>query len=199
MNTFLDALRECIGWNYNHTQPFLYRFPRCRSNLEDGAASPLRLFTADRRVWPRSHVFFAVRYFFASFSLLTAPGKCQPLLFLPEVLTSMNYSAMRHENLAIPVVFHDPLGTFASRNLIDTTKQFHRVTRLYGVQPVSGCCGRIEGFQKIPRGGSRGALTRIFPAVSPGRGGVVRGRLLGPVRRVNFFDPAARGLAADSI
>jgi hypothetical protein len=53
--------------------------------------------------------------------------------------------------------------------------------------------------QKIPRGGSRGALTRIFPAVSPGRGGVVRGRLLGPVRRVNFFDPAARGLAADSI
>ena len=111
----------------------------------------------------------------------------------------MNYSAVRHGNLAIPVVFHDPLDTFASRNLIDTTKQFHQVTRLYGVQPVSGCCGPIEGFQKIPRGGSRGALTRIFPAVSPGRGGVVRGRLLGPVRRVNFFDPAARGLAADSI
>ncbi len=59
--------------------------------------------------------------------------------------------------------------------------------------------GESKAFKKIPRGGSRGALTRIFPAVSPGRGGVVRGRLLGPVRRVNFFDPAARGLAADSI
>ena len=32
-------------------------------------------------------------------------------------------------------------------------------------------------YQK-PRGGSRGAVTRIFPAVSPGRGGVVRGNLL---------------------
>src|SRR6266481_7326563 len=29
-----------------------------------------------------------------------------------------------------------------------------------------------------PRGGSRGAVTRVFPAVSPGRGGVVRGNLL---------------------
>jgi hypothetical protein len=160
---------------------------------------PLRLFSADRRCWARSPAFFAVRYFFASFSLLThqeSDRHCSPF---PEVLTSMNYSAVRRENRAIHVVFRDPLDTFASRNLIDTTKQFHQVTRLYGVQPVSGCCGPIEGFQKIPRGGSRGALTRIFPAVSPGRGGVVRGRLLGPVRRVNFFDPAARGLAADSI
>jgi len=117
----------------------------------------------------------------------------------PEILTSMNYSAILHQNLLNRAVFHDALDTFASRHLIDATKQLHRVTRLYGVQPVSGCCGRIEELQKIPRGGSRGALTRIFPAVSPGRGGVVRGRLLGPVRRVNFFDPAARGLAADSI
>jgi hypothetical protein len=57
---------------------------------------------------------------------------------------------VRRENRAIPVVFHDPLDTFASRNLIDTTKQFHQVTRLYGVQPVSGCCGPIEGFKKYP-------------------------------------------------
>jgi hypothetical protein len=26
MNTFLDALRECIGWNYNHAQPFFPLF-----------------------------------------------------------------------------------------------------------------------------------------------------------------------------
>src|SRR6266852_7088796 len=31
-----------------------------------------------------------------------------------------------------------------------------------------------------PRGGSRGAVTRVFPAVSPGRGGVVGGNLLVP-------------------
>jgi len=178
--------------------PYFSCFPCRRSNLEDDAASPLRLllqiaaFGRDLQFSSRSDIFSPV-------PLLTAPGKCRHCYPLPEVLTSMNYSAMRHENLAIPIIFHDPLDTLASRNLIDTTKQFHRVTRLYGVQPVSGCCGRIEGFQKIPRGGSRGALTRIFPAVSPGRGGVVRGRLLGPVRRVNFFDPAARGLAADSI
>jgi len=111
----------------------------------------------------------------------------------------MNYSAILYQNLRYRLPFHYILDTFASTNLIDSTKQLHRLTRLYGVQPVSGCCGQIEELQKIPRGGSRGALTRIFPAVSPGRGGVVRGRLLGPVRRVNFFDPAARGLAADSI
>src|SRR6266852_7934104 len=50
-----------------------------------------------------------------------------------------------------------------------------------------------------PRGGSRGAVTRVFPAVSPGRGGVVRGNLLvrppacqlrltfGPILRLTRF------------
>jgi len=39
---------------------------------------------------------------------------------------------------------------------------------------------RQRNFNQKPRGGSRGAVTRIFPAVSPGRTGVVRGRLLAP-------------------
>ena len=129
--------------------------------------------------------------FFRQFPSLRHQESARHCYPFPEVLTSMNYSAMRHENLAIPIVFHNPLDTFASRNLIDTTKQFHRVTRLYGVQPVSGCCGRIEGFQKIPRGGSRGALTRIFPAVSPGRGSVVRGRLLVPRRACQPYRPCS--------
>jgi hypothetical protein len=51
----------------------------------------------------------------------------------------------------------------------------------------------------VPRGGSRGAVTRIFPAVSPGRGSVVRGRLLVPIARVNSVDLASGSLAADTI
>src|SRR5262249_23522564 len=46
------------------------------------------------------------------------------------------------------VVFHDPLDSRRGTNLIDTTKHSHRVTRLYGVQPGSGCCGYIEVFLK---------------------------------------------------
>jgi len=68
----------------------------------------------------------------------------------PQVLTSMNYSAILHQKRHNCLAFHDILDTFASTNLIDSTKQLHRITRLYGVQPVSGCCGRIEGFKKYP-------------------------------------------------
>jgi hypothetical protein len=197
MNTFLDALRECIGWHYNHTQPFV-----CRSLLFESRRRcriARKLLTADCHSCAISRFLrppIFLRQLLPPCSTRKVTATALPFL---KFLISMNYSATHHENPAISVVLHDPLDTSASRNLIDTTKQFHRVTRLYGVQPVGGCCRRIEGFQKIPRGGSRGALTRIFPAVSPGRGGVVRGRLLGPVRRVNFFDPAACGLAADSI
>jgi len=83
MNAFLDALRECIGWNHNHAPPFFLLFLCRRSNLEDDAASPLRLFTADRRFWARSPVFFAVRYFFASsppYGTRKVPATVIPLL-----------------------------------------------------------------------------------------------------------------------
>ena len=36
MNTFFDALRECIGWDYNHTQSS----PQSPSNLEEYATFP---------------------------------------------------------------------------------------------------------------------------------------------------------------
>jgi hypothetical protein len=87
----------------------------------------------------------------SSFFLFLQSPKATAAARIPaEVLISMNYSAIHHQIAPNQLVFHDALDTFASTNFIDSTKQLHGVTRLYGVQPVSGCCGRIEGFKKYP-------------------------------------------------
>src|SRR3981081_2329136 len=52
--------------------------------------------------------------------------------------------------------------------------------RLYGCSRITQRHWVRQSKHQNPRGGSRGAVTRIFPAVSPGRGGVVRGNLLVP-------------------
>jgi hypothetical protein len=79
MNAFLDALRECIGWNYNQAQPFFLLFPL--SPFESGGPCRIsvKAFAADRRFWARSPVLFAVRYFFAS-SPPDGTRKVPPLL-----------------------------------------------------------------------------------------------------------------------
>src|SRR6267143_3863247 len=50
--------------------------------------------------------------------------------------------------------------------------------RLYECNRIAKRHWVCQSKHQKPRGGSRGAVTRIFPAVSPGRGGVVRGNLL---------------------
>src|SRR5579859_2719569 len=50
--------------------------------------------------------------------------------------------------------------------------------RLYECSRIAKRHWVCQSKWQKPRGGSRGAVTRIFPAVSPGRGGVVRGNLL---------------------
>src|SRR6266849_3048837 len=50
--------------------------------------------------------------------------------------------------------------------------------RLYECSRIAKRHWVCQSKHQKPRGGSRGAVTRIFPAVSPGRGGVVRGNLL---------------------
>ncbi len=50
--------------------------------------------------------------------------------------------------------------------------------RLYESNRIAKRHWVCQSKDQKPRGGSRGAVTRIFPAVSPGRGGVVRGNLL---------------------
>src|SRR5260370_10958081 len=50
--------------------------------------------------------------------------------------------------------------------------------RLYESNRIAKRHWVCQSKDQRPRGGSRGAVTRIFPAVSPGRGGVVRGNLL---------------------
>src|SRR6266446_9091729 len=52
------------------------------------------------------------------------------------------------------------------------------VLRLYECSRIRKRHWVRQSKHQEPRGGSRGAVTRIFPAVSPGRGGVVRGNLL---------------------
>ena len=54
------------------------------------------------------------------------------------------------ENAALPGFFRDPLDTIASRNLIDLTKHSHRVTRLYGVQPVVAAVVNRRFSKKYP-------------------------------------------------
>src|SRR5467141_3282948 len=52
--------------------------------------------------------------------------------------------------------------------------------RLYESNRIAKRHWVCQSKHQKPRGGSRGAVTRIFPAVSPGRGGVVGGNLLVP-------------------
>src|SRR5467141_1925540 len=52
--------------------------------------------------------------------------------------------------------------------------------RLYECNRIAKRHWVCQNKHQKPRGGSRGAVTRIFPAVSPGRGGVVGGNLLVP-------------------
>jgi hypothetical protein len=63
MNAFLDALRECIGWNYNQAQPFFLLFPL--SPFESGGPCRISVeaFAADRGFCCRSPLLGAISGF----------------------------------------------------------------------------------------------------------------------------------------
>jgi hypothetical protein len=103
-----------------------------------------------------------------------------------EILRKFTRAAHKH----IPL--DDNLVTSGQRNLIRTAKHSRGVTRLYECSRAVAALGLSEEFKQKPRGGSRGAVTRIFPAVSPGRGSVVRGRLLVPVPACQLCPPCSR-------
>src|SRR5258708_16153697 len=73
------------------------------------------------------------------------------------------------------------------------------VLRLYECSRIRKRHWVRQSKHQKPRGGSRGAVTRIFPAVSPGRGGVVRGNLLVRPTACQLRSAPGSARSADSI
>src|SRR6266404_5547026 len=79
-----------------------------------------------------------------------------------------------------PIQFSVSDKNKASKEGISSASAKHSmgVLRLYECSRIRKRNCVCQSKHKKPSGGSLGAVTRIFPAVSPGRGGVVRGYIL---------------------
>src|SRR5260221_12600320 len=73
------------------------------------------------------------------------------------------------------------------------------VLRLYECSRIRKRHWVRQSKHQKPRGGNRGAVTRIFPAVSPGSGGVVRGNLFVGPTACQLRSAPGSARSADSI